>query len=144
MEAGAGRHVADRMDCYEICERGATFFVRDMKTSTRLTRVVTTRVGPSLCMVQCMVTRRCIPVSVIPYLFRYHAGLFHEDEVPQYPVPVAEGFDDAFYWSIVTATSTGYGDKVPVVRMLCVARARARSHTHPHHRWQSKLTPILN
>ena len=42
-------------------------------------------------------------------------GIFPGEK--RYPVSLMDGFDDAFYWSVTTGTSTGYGDKVPVTNI---------------------------
>ena len=46
---------------------------------------------------------------------RNKSGVFPGEE--QYPVSLLDGFDDAFYWTVTTGTSTGYGDKVPATSL---------------------------
>ena len=52
-----------------------------------------------------------LSATMIWFTERNQKGIFREAN--KYPVPLLAGYGDAFYWSITTATSTGYGDKVP-------------------------------
>ena len=48
-----------------------------------------------------------VSAMVIWMCERFHPGIFPGED--SYPVSIFDGFDDAFYWTVTTGTSTGYG-----------------------------------
>jgi ABC-type amino acid transport substrate-binding protein len=53
-------------------------------------------------------------IAVLSLLFGAALWLVERRRNPQFPAPPAKGIGSGFWWAAVTASSVGYGDKVPV------------------------------